>query len=319
VLVTTVARLRALVSVADTGSVKLAAQRLTVTESAVSAALSALAREVRVPLVEREGRGLRLTASGRAYSAYARAILGLHEEGLAAARGDRDPERGRVRVAAVSTAGEHLLPVALASFIARHPAVDLRLEVGRSERLWAMFAAHEADLVIGGRPPAGSQDAVVRAVRPNLLVVVAAPRVAAGFDIGRTRWLQREDGSGTRATGEALLAALDADPPRLTLGSSGAVVACAVAGLGATLVSRDAVVLLLRDGELAEVPVPGTPLRRPWQAVTHRRQPGATGLLVQHLLDHEGWRPPRAPARRARGAVPLASGEPGAPQVVEDS
>ena len=61
----TVARLRALVTVADSGSVRAAARRLSVTESAVSAALAALAREVRVPLVERDGRGLRLTGPGR--------------------------------------------------------------------------------------------------------------------------------------------------------------------------------------------------------------------------------------------------------------
>jgi LysR family transcriptional regulator, low CO2-responsive transcriptional regulator len=291
--VTTVARLRALVTVADAGSVREAARRLSVTESAVSAALAALAREVRVPLVERDGRGLRLTASGQAYSGYARSILGLHEEGLAAARGDRDPERGRVRVAAVSTAGEYLLPKALAAFLARYPGVDLRLEVGSSERLWALFGAHEADLVIGGRPPPHVADAVVRAVRPNLLVVVVAPEIAAGFDIARTRWLQREAGSGTRSTGDVLLASLDADPPRLTLGSGGAVAACAAAGLGATLVSRDAVARQLGDGQLVEVAVPGTPLRRPWHAVTHDRQPGATSLLVRHLLDHESWRPSR--------------------------
>ena len=294
---TTVARLRALVTVADAGSVREAARRLTVTESAVSAALSALAREVRVPLVERDGRGLRLTASGQAYSVYARAILGLHEEGLAAARGDRDPERGRVRVAATATAGEYLLPAVLADFLTHHPAVDLRLEVGSSERLWALFAAHEADLVFGGRPPHHVADAVVRAMRPNLLVVVASPGVAADFDVSRTRWLQREAGSGTRATGEALLGGLDADPPRLTLGSGGAVVACAAVGLGATLVSRDAVSRQLQDRDLVEVAVPGTPLRRPWHAVTHGRQPGATALLVRHLLDREGWRPPAAGAR----------------------
>jgi len=292
---TTVARLRALVTVADTGSVRQAARRLTVTESAVSSALSALAREVRVPLVERDGRGLRLTAAGQAYSRYARAILGLHEEGLAAARADRDPERGRVRVAAVSTAGEYLLPAVLASFLARHPAVDIGLEVGSSERLWSLFSAHEADVVIGGRPPRHVGDAVIRASRPNLLVVVAAPVVAAGFEVGRTRWLQREAGSGTRVTGEALLASLDADPPRLTLGSGGAVVACAAAGLGATLVSRDAVARQLDEGELVGVAVPGTPLRRPWHAVTHERQPGATTLLIEHLLAREGW-------RRLRGA-----------------
>ena len=295
---TTVARLRALVTVADAGSVREAARRLTVTESAVSAALSALAREVRVPLVERDGRGLRLTASGQAYSVYARAILGLHEEGLAAARGDRDPERGRVRVAATATAGEYLLPTVLSGFLSHHPGVDLRLEVGSSERLWSLFAAHQADLVIGGRPPGHISDAVTRAMRPNLLVVVAAPGLAEDFDISRTRWLQREAGSGTAATGEALLGGLDADPPRLALGSGGAVVACAAAGLGATLVSRDAVSRQLENGDLLEVAVPGTPLRRPWHAVTHGRQPGATALLVRHLLDREGWRPPGAGGTR---------------------
>ena len=66
---TTTARLQALVAVADTGSVRAAAGRLVVTESAVSAAVAALTREVGAPLVEREGRGLRLTSAGRALPA----------------------------------------------------------------------------------------------------------------------------------------------------------------------------------------------------------------------------------------------------------
>jgi DNA-binding transcriptional LysR family regulator len=107
-------------------------------------------------------------------------------------------------------------------------------------------------------------------------------------------------------TGEALLAALDADPPRLTLGSGGAVAACAAAGLGAALVSRDAVARQLADGDLVEVGVPGTPLRRPWHAVTHGRPPGATALLVAHLLEHQGWRRPRQPGGQASGDGPVS-------------
>ncbi len=286
----TVARLRALVAVADSGSIREAARRLMVTEPAVSAALAALAREVRTPLAERDGRGLRLTAAGEAYASYARRILGLHEEALAAARAGSDGGRGLVRVAAVPTAGEQLLPAVLASFLAAHPGVDLRLEVGSSERTWAMFEAHEADLVIGGRPPAHVDDAVIRATRPNLLVVVAAPATAVNFDLGATRWLQREAGSATRAHGRALLAGLEADPPKLTLGSTGAVIAGAIAGLGATLVPRDAARRHLDAGELVEVPVPGTPLRRPWRAVTHERPSAATALLVGHLIGRGGWR-----------------------------
>lgn len=297
---TTTARLRAFVTVADTGSVRAAAQRLVISESAVSAALAALAKDVGVALVEREGRGLCLTPSGRTYAAYARKILGLHDEALSAARGDVDPERGRVRVAAVTTAGEHVLPRALAGFRRRHPAVELWLDVGTSEYVWAALASHEVDVAIAGRPPQDMPEITVRAVRANELVAVAAPAVADAFDPGRTTWLMREAGSGTRTTCEALLESLEIDSPLLTLGSNGAVVASAVAGLGVTLVSRDAVARELAHDDLVEVPVPGTPLPRPWHAVTHLRTPASVELLIEYLLRHEqgaglDWYRPTAP------------------------
>ncbi|HZS22857.1 MAG TPA: LysR family transcriptional regulator, partial [Pseudonocardiaceae bacterium] len=74
---TTESRLRTLVALAATGSVRGAASRLTVTESPVSASIGALGRELGVPLVEPVGRGLRLTASGTVYARYARRVLGL--------------------------------------------------------------------------------------------------------------------------------------------------------------------------------------------------------------------------------------------------
>jgi LysR family transcriptional regulator, low CO2-responsive transcriptional regulator len=306
--VTTEARLRAFVAVAETGSVRGAAQRLVVTESAVSAAVSALTRDVGAALLERQGRGLRLTASGQTYAEYARTILGLHAEALAAARGEADPASGQVRLAAVTTAGEHVLPVVLASFRAEHPGIELGLEVGTREHVWGLLAAHEADLVIAGRAPA-SLGAVVRAVRRNALIVVGSPEVTAGFDLERTTWLMREAGSGTRQTCEALLASLDVEPPTLTLGSNGAVVAGAAAGLGVTLVSRDAVRGLLAAGDVAEVPVPQTPMQRPWHAVTYPRATAATEVLVAHLLAQES--PPESrwhrPAKRRSSAAPSAS------------
>ena len=302
---TTEARLRAFVAVAETGSVRAAAQRLVVTESAVSAAVAALTRDVGAPLLERQGRGLRLTASGLTYAEYARTILGLHAEALAAARGEADSGHGQVRLAAVTTAGEHVLPTLLASFRAEHPGIELGLEVGTREHVWGLLATHEADLVIAGRPPA-ALGAVVRAVRRNALIVVGSPGVAGGFDLERTTWLMREAGSGTRETCEALLASLDVEPPTLTLGSNGAVVAGAAAGLGVTLVSADAVRGLLAAGDLVEVPVPQTPMRRPWHAVTNPRATAGTEVLVAHLLAQEG--PPEK-----RWHLPVQRRGPGAP------
>jgi LysR family transcriptional regulator, low CO2-responsive transcriptional regulator len=299
---TTTARLRAFVAVADAGSVRAAAARLTLTESAVSAAIGALTKDVGVPLVERDGRGVRLTRAGATFAEYARTILGLHGEALAAVRGDVDPARGSIRLAAVTTAADHLLPAALAGFRERYPDVDLRLHVGTSEHVWSLLDVHETDLVIAGRPPTRLAGIVVRAMRGNDLVVVAAPRVAEDFDVERATWLMREEGSGTRATIAALLTGLQVEPPMLTLGSNGAVVAAAVVGLGVTLVSRDAVVGPLAAGDLVEIPMRGTPLHRPWHVVTHRQTPLSVGLLVEHLLtEEEGWLPPAA---RRRSATP---------------
>ncbi|HEY2724314.1 MAG TPA: LysR substrate-binding domain-containing protein [Pseudonocardiaceae bacterium] len=283
----TESRLRTLVALAATGSIRGAANRLTVTESAVSASVSALARELGVALVEPAGRGLRLTPSGVVYAQYARRVLGLLDEGAAAAAQVLDPERGRLRLAAVTTAGEHLLPSLLAGFRKKHPNVSLALEVAPSAQVWDLLTAHEVDLVIAGRPPTGV-DARVMATTPNELVVAAAPAVAENFDWAGTAWLLREHGSGTRTTVEAYLQAQDVSPPHLVLGSNGAVVAGAVAELGAALVSRDAIAHHLADGRLVVVPAPGTPMSRPWHAVADAYSGPATWLFVRHLRS-SGW------------------------------
>ena len=289
---TTNARLRALVELADTGSVRGAAERLVVTESAISSAVGSLSAEVGVPLVDRHGRGVRLTPAGQRYADYARRILGLHHEAVLAARGEVDPENGSIRLAAVTTAGELLLPALLASFTAKYPGVDCKLEVASREALWPMLSNHDVDVVVAGRPPGELDQVKVRAVSPNTLVVVAPPEAAERFDPTQATWLLRESGSGTRATTTALLEELEAKPPQMVLGSHGAVVAAAVAGLGVTLVSRQAVRRELEAGALVEVPVPGTPLDRPWHIVTQSPCTGTTELLITHLLAHRelGWR-----------------------------
>ncbi|WP_046470584.1 LysR family transcriptional regulator [Allosalinactinospora lopnorensis] len=284
------AKLRAFVALADTGSVRAAADRLVVSEPAVSAAIAALTREVGVPLTARVGRGIRLTPSGEVYAGYARRVLGLLDQGAAAARGELAPDQGEIRLAAVTTAADHVLPAWLAGFRRRYPQVGLHLEVANKDRVWALLEAHEVHLAIAGRPPTAG-DAAVRAVRSNTLVIVASAEVARGFTPATATWLLREPGSGARSTCESLLTGLEIDPPRLTLGSNGAVVAGAVAGLGVSLVSHDAVADELAADRLVTVEMPGVPLSRPWHAVSHRQSTATTLLAVDDLVRHGGgWR-----------------------------
>jgi DNA-binding transcriptional LysR family regulator len=291
---TTKARLRALVELADTGSVRGAAERLVVTESSISSAVRALSTEIGIALIDRNGRGVKLTAAGQRYVEYARRILGLHDEAILAARGEADPENGSVRLAAVTTAGELLIPAALASFRAKYPGVVLHLEVASRNAVWPMLARHEVDLVVAGRPPDDlRKKARVRAASPNTLVVVGPPSAAIDFEPAAATWLLREPGSGTRSATMALLDDLDVSPSLLVLGSHGAVVAAAGAGLGVTLVSQQAVQAQLDSGALVQIPVAGTPLNRPWHLVSQIAPTMSTELLVKHLVGQRGlgWRP----------------------------
>ena len=310
---TTLTQLRTFLAVAETGSVRAAAERLVVTESAVSSCVGSLQKDLKLALVRKDGRGLRLTDAGTIYAGYVRSVLGLLDEAHAAAAGEA--EGGLLRIAAVTTAGEQLLPGLLAAFREKHPSIGILLEVGNRERALRLAGDHQVDLVLGGRPPQGPgwPRMIAHAVRANPLVVVCPPALRAELlaelglavpgDLGqpaarpglvawlaRQTWLLRERGSGTRATTEVFFEELDIAPGTLTVGSNVAVCESVAAGLGVTLISRDAVARELGRGVLAELPCPGTPLRRDWCLVSRAgRLPAPSQLFIQQVWRAEGW------------------------------
>lgn len=303
----TLNQLRTFAAVAAAGSVRRAAAALFVSAPSVSAAVGALERELGLRLVSGVGRGLELTPAGVVFARYARQVLGLLEEGIAAATAQLHPERGRVRLAAATTAGEHVVPRLLASFRRRYPDTDIILDVGNRSRVWRLLEDRTVDLAIGGRPPLGRF--VTLATCANELIVVAAPtgsrnrarrpRPASIEELDRAVWLLREPGSGTRATAEDLFDQLGISPPTLTLGSNGAIAESATLGLGIALLSRDAVARAIEDGSLREWQVPGVPCQRPWHLVTRSTEelPATAALFVGDVVGTGGWDAPLESAR----------------------
>lgn len=303
----TLNQLRTFLAVADRGSVRAAADELVVTQAAVSAALGALQKSLGLQLLRPDGRGLRLTDAGEAYAGYVRRILGLLDEAGRAAAAAADPDRGELRIAAVTTAAEQLVPGLLRGYRRDFPQTGILLEAGNRDRVRDLLDRHQVDVVVGGRPEPG-RDVRVHAVRAHELAVVAAPGLAAGAAGGAgllpwlasQTWLLREPGSSTRSSAEALLAELDIAPLTLTVGSNGAIRESATVGLGVTLISRDAVAQELAAGRLAELPVPGTPLRRDWYLIAHPGPlPPPAARLVAHVLAQGDFRPAGSSRRPA--------------------
>ena len=319
----TLNQLRTFLAVADRGSVRAAAEELVVTQAAVSAALGALQKSLGLQLLRPEGRGLRLTDAGEAYAGFVRRILGLLDEAGRAATSAADPDRGELRIAAVTTAAEQLVPGLLRGYRRDYPQTGVLLEAGNRDRVRDLLDRHQVDVVVGGRPEPG-RDVQVHAVRAHRLSVVAAPDLVAaaglpagpgpgagGADGGRgadgargadsagwlpwlasQTWLLREPGSSTRSSTEALLSELGISPLTLTVGSNGAIRESASVGLGVTLLSRDAVAQELAAGRLAELPVPGTPLRRDWYLIAHPGPlPPPAARLVARVLAHGDFQP----------------------------
>jgi len=100
-------------------------------------------------------------------------------------------------------------------------------------------------------------------------------------------WLLREEGSGTREATDELLEQLGIDPPKMILGSNGAVQQAVIAGFGIGLLPLASVGERISAGLLAPVPCPGTPIERPWHLVASGAVslPAAAELAARSLLD----------------------------------
>jgi len=170
----TLRQLSAFHAVARLSSVSRAASELYLTQPAVSIQLKLLEESAGTPLLQREGRGVRLTAAGDLMASYAGRILDLWRDvgdEMATLRGVFS---GTLRVGAVTTA-EYLLPPLLVSFANEHPNVKVKLRVGNRDEIVRMLAAQEVDLVIMGRPP-GELKTVATAFAKHPMAFIASPR-----------------------------------------------------------------------------------------------------------------------------------------------
>jgi DNA-binding transcriptional LysR family regulator len=143
-----VGRLRVLTEVARRGSFSGAADALSYTQSAVSQQVATLEAEAGMTLLERQARGVRLTAAGQALVEHAEGILArleAAEEELSAIAGLR---AGKLRMASFPTAGATLMPLAIATFRSSYPDIELTLAEGEPEEIAPRLRAGEFDLAL---------------------------------------------------------------------------------------------------------------------------------------------------------------------------
>jgi DNA-binding transcriptional LysR family regulator len=276
------------------GSVARVAAELHLTPPAVSIQLKLLEEAAGAPLLEREGRGVRLTPAGVSMAQYAGRILDLWREACDEMVTQRGVFSGTLRVGAVTTA-EYLLPPLLVTFAGAHPSVKVKLSVGNRDEIVRMMATQEIDLAIMGRPPAELKTTSAPFAKHPMAFLASpkhplmARRKVTLSEVVDANLLVRERGSGTRTTVERLYKEAGV-PLRIgsELSSNEAIKQMCAAGFGAAFLSLNTCALEFNAGLLAVLPMEGNPLERAWfvMHLASRHLPQVALALKQFLIQH---------------------------------
>jgi molybdate transport repressor ModE-like protein len=259
-------RLRLLVEIDRRGSVSAAAREVGIGQPSASEHLRLLETAAGQRLVERNGRGSRLTEAGRVLASSASqalATLAAGEEELHALAG---LDGGTIHIGASTTPGVYLLPDTLGCFRRDHPNVVVEVEIAASGEIMERLLAGRIQLALVGETQVDERvalepflaDEIIGVARPGLLGIRKGT-VRPGI-LGAHTLLVRAPNSSTRQTADRGLIAAGVVAERIwELDSSEAIKRAAREGLGVAFLSRYAVAEEVERRELESFRLAGRP------------------------------------------------------------
>ncbi|MFJ3100123.1 LysR family transcriptional regulator [Streptomyces sp. NPDC086835] len=283
-------KLRILRALGEHGTVTATAEALLMTPSAVSQQLSNLARQVGVPLLEAQGRRVRLTDAAHLVLRHAEAVFAQLERAEAELADYVRGEVGVVRVGAFSTAVPALVVPAVRRLRTGHPGIDVRIREAEASEAYELLSAGRVDLALS----LAAHAPTARDPRFALVPLLADPMdvaLPAGHPLALAEDLRLADLSGepwifggSGPWSEITLAACEAAGfvPEQAHSAAGwpAILAMVEAGMGVALVPRMAAER--RDGVLMR-PLGTDRPRRHVLAAVRRGSESAPG--VARVLD----------------------------------
>ncbi|MFD6184807.1 LysR family transcriptional regulator [Streptomyces goshikiensis] len=283
-------KLRILRTLAEQGTVTATAEALHLTPSAVSQQLTNLARQLGVPLLEAQGRRVRLTDAAHLVLRHAEAVFAQLERADSELAGYLAGEAGEVRVGAFSTAVPALVVPAAAALRLTHPGVEIRVRETEAAESYELLSAGAVDLALSlaaHAPPARDP----RFTRIPLLAdpldvalppehpLARSPRLRLA-DLSGEPWIYGGSGPWSEITRSACEAAGFVPEQAHSAAGWSAILALVEAGMGVALIPR------MAAGRATGVTVRDLGRDRPVRHVIAATRRGAdTAPAVARVLD----------------------------------
>jgi LysR family transcriptional regulator, cell division regulator len=230
-------------AVARAGGITRAADELNTVQSNVTQRIKTLEAEIGTSLFERHSRGMTLTGAGRRLLPYAQRMLALSREAVLAARDDGEP-KGPLAIGSMETTAAVRLPLLLAEFHRRFPAVRLTLRTAPTADLVAAVLDGTLDGAFVAGPIEHAELVAIAAFREELVLVTArrwanlAGLRAGTSESGPTALVFRT-GCTYRQRLEQLFSEFGwPSAARFELGTLDGMIGCVAADMGVTLLPR---------------------------------------------------------------------------------
>ena len=280
-------QLAAFSTVVELKSFSQAADRLGVTQPAVSLQIRSLEERLGQQLLDRSGRRVEPTDAGRRLYRAAQRMLALEQQLLEEVAGEAEGDlRGELAIGAATGPGATVVPLLLCEFQRDNPEVRVELMISDTQTVVGAVARRELELGVVGATPRQRSVTYEPFFRDEVVLVCPPDHAFAGktLDVAALKdqtLIVMQEGAGVRQVIEDELRKLgirlrDLDV-RLELGLQESVKSAVEAGYGVTFISRTAVEAELADGRLATARVRGL---EPSRQISLVRAGGRVGSRV---------------------------------------
>ena len=281
-------QLQALREVVDLGSFSAAAQKLRLTQPAISLQVRELEKRFGVRLIERMGKRAFATAAGEELIAHARRLAQDAEQALIAMRRFREGSIGRVRLGTSVAVCTYLLPPVLAKLRRTHPDLEVAISIGTTDSVVSRLLSNDLDIAVATLPVAGHPEIWVEPLRADPMMAFFPggtrdlPKQVTPQYMAQQSLILNQRPSHTYKMIDRWFAAAGIElKPVMELGNTEAIKTLVAAGAGVGILPLERKQGMLVYGRTQVRPLQPA-LKRELGIVRHRGKPIETALRIVH-------------------------------------
>ena len=266
----TLHQLRIYLKVTETLSITKTAEKLNLTQPAISIQLKNFQDQFDYPLIEIINKKIQVTGLGKEIAIAAESIITEIDNINYKSQNYKNKLAGHLKLAIVST-GKYIMPYFLSAYLKQNSGVDLTMDVTNYSKVLSSLLQYEIDFALISHDPENIKFEKFDLISNELFLVgnetMTSPTIG-GKSITDSTFLFREEGSRTRLVMENFITKNKIKiKKKIELTSNEAVKQAVIAGLGLSIMPLIGIRNEIENGTLKVIPMKGLPIQTTWRLI----------------------------------------------------